>query len=84
MYQKQKFPSHYLTRRIAAGATLRSRTPEVKAQILAELVEKVFPKIETGEVKPTIYKVLPITEAEEAHAILQRGENVGKVVLEVK
>ena len=27
MYQKQKFPSHYLTRRIAAGATLRSRTP---------------------------------------------------------
>lgn len=66
------------------GSTLRSRTPEVKAQILAELVENVFPKIEAGEVKPTIYKTLPITEAEEAHAILQRGENVGKVVLTVK
>jgi len=66
------------------GSTLRSRTPEVKAQILSELVEKVFPKIETGLVKPTIYKVLPITEAEEAHAILQRGENVGKVVLTVR
>ena len=66
------------------GSTLRSRTPEVKAQILAELVEKVYPKIEAGLVKPTIYKVLPITEAEEAHAILQRGENVGKVVLTVK
>ena len=34
--------------------------------------------------KPSIYKVLPITEAEAAHAILQRGENVGKVVLTVK
>ena len=66
------------------GSTLRSRTPSVKAQILAELVENVFPKIEAGLVKPTIYKVLPITEAEEAHAILQRGENVGKVVLTVK
>ena len=65
------------------GSTLRSRTPEMKAYILSELVKNVFPKIETGEVKPTIYKVLPITEAEEAHAILQRGENVGKVVLTV-
>lgn len=66
------------------GSTLRSRTPEVKAQILAELVENVFPKIESGEVKPTIYKVLPITEAETAHDILYKGQNVGKVVLAVK
>ena len=65
------------------GSTLRSRTPAVKAQILSELVEKVWPKIETGEVKPTIYKVLPIVEAEAAHDILYRGENVGKVVLTV-
>lgn len=66
------------------GSTLRSRAPEVKAQILASLVRDVFPKIEEGKVKPTIYKTLPITQAEEAHAILQRGENVGKVVLTVK
>ncbi|MGN0180174.1 MAG: NAD(P)H-quinone oxidoreductase [Monoglobaceae bacterium] len=66
------------------GSTLRSRTPQVKAQILSELVEKVFPKIESGEVKPTIYKTLPITDAEAAHDILYRGENVGKVVLTVK
>ena len=65
------------------GSTLRSRTPEVKAQILAELVERVWPKVEQGLVKPTIYKVLPITQAEEAHDILYRGENVGKVVLTV-
>ena len=66
------------------GSTLRSRTPETKAQILAELVEKVFPKIETGEVKPTIHAVLPITEAEAAHDILYKGQNVGKVVMTVK
>ena len=66
------------------GSTLRSRKPEVKAQILSELVEKVYPKIEAGLVKPTIYKVLPITQAEEAHSLLQNGKNVGKVVLTVE
>ena len=63
------------------GSTLRSRTPEMKAKILVGIVRDVYPKIESGEVKPTIYKVLPITKAEEAHDILYRTENVGKVVL---
>ena len=66
------------------GSTLRSRTPQVKAQILSEIVKNVFPKIEAGEVKPTIHAVLPITEAEAAHDILYKGQNVGKVVLTVK
>ncbi len=65
------------------GSTLRSRTPQVKAEILAELVENVWPKVASGEVKPTIHAILPITEAEAAHDILYRGQNVGKVVLEV-
>lgn len=66
------------------GSTLRSRAPEMKARILAELVEKVWPKVESGEVKPTIHKVLPITEAEAAQDILYKGQNVGKVVLTVE
>ncbi len=66
------------------GSTLRSKPPEVKAHILSELVKQVFPKIESGEVKPTIHAVLPITEAEAAHDILYKGQNVGKVVLKVK
>jgi len=65
------------------GSKLRNRTPEFKAQILAELVERVWPKIESGAIKPSIYKVLPIEKAEEAHAILEKGANIGKVVLKV-
>ena len=65
------------------GSMLRNRTPEFKAFILSELVKKVWPKIESGAIKPSIYKSLPIEKAEEAHAILERGENVGKVVLKV-
>ena len=65
------------------GSMLRNRTPEFKAFILSELVKKVWPKIESGAIKPSIYKILPIEKAEEAHAILERGEKVGKVVLKV-
>lgn len=65
------------------GSTLRSCAPEVKAQILDRLVTEVWPKVESGEVKPTIYKVLPITQSEAAHDILYKGQNVGKVVLVV-
>ena len=66
------------------GSTLRSRTPAVKAQILAGIVRDVYPKIEAGLVKPTIHAILPITEAEAAHDILYKGQNVGKVVLTVE
>lgn len=65
------------------GSTLRSRTPEMKAGILSNLVSEVWEKIADGEIKPTVYKILPITEAEEAQNILYRGENIGKVVLKV-
>jgi NADPH2:quinone reductase len=65
------------------GSMLRNRTPEFKAYILSELVKNVWPKIENGEIKPSIYRVLPITKAAEAHAILERSENIGKVVLRV-
>lgn len=66
------------------GSTLRSRDPEVKAKILAELVEKVWPKVATGQVKTTIFKVLPIQEAAAAHDLLYKSQSVGKIILTVE
>ena len=65
------------------GSMLRNRTPEFKAYILSELVKNVWSKIEAGEINPSIYKVFPIEQAIDAHGVLERGENVGKVVLTV-
>lgn len=65
------------------GSTLRSRAPEMKAEILASLVRDIWPKVSSGEVKPTIYSVLPITEAEKAQELLYQGKNIGKVVMTV-
>ena len=65
------------------GSTLRSRAPEMKAQILKSIVSEIYPKVESGLIKPTLYKVFPITEAEKAHDVLLHSENNGKVVLKV-
>ena len=66
------------------GSTLRSRPPKVKAELLASLVREVWPKVSEGLIRPTLYRILPIEEAEAAQEILYRGENVGKVVLRVR
>ena len=66
------------------GSTLRSRAPEVKAEILSSLVRDVWGKVSSGEIRPTIFKVLPITEAEAAHDLLYTSQSVGKVVMTVE
>ena len=65
------------------GSTLRSRPSEMKAEILAGLEKTLWPAFSSGAVKTVIHETLPIAQAEEAHAILQRRENIGKVVLTV-
>ena len=66
------------------GSMLRKRTVQEKSDILAELVKTIWPKLADGSIRPTIYQTLPISQAEAAHGILERGENIGKVVLKVK
>lgn len=65
------------------GSTLRSRTSEMKSRILADLERQVWNQFSSGAIKSVIHKTIPITNAEEAHEILQNRENMGKVVLEV-
>ena len=66
------------------GSTLRSRTPEYKAELISKLVKHVWPKVESGELKQSIYRIFPITEAEEAQALMASGAHNGKIVLCVK
>lgn len=65
------------------GSTLRSRSTEMKAEVLGALEEHLWPALAAGDIRIKIHAVLPVTEAEAAHAILQRRENLGKVVLRV-
>lgn len=66
------------------GATLRSQTPEAKAEVMIALQERVWPLIAKGQLKPLLYKSFDLTEAHEAHKFLEQGQHVGKLVLIVK
>lgn len=66
------------------GSTLRSRSTEMKARILSELEAKLWNSFSSGRIRVLIHAVLPVARAEEAHAILRRQENLGKVVLTLR
>jgi NADPH2:quinone reductase len=63
------------------GSTLRPRTVEEKGAIARALEREVWPLIESGEVRPVLYAVFPLAEAALAHAELEAGNHVGKIVL---
>lgn len=74
-----------LTRGIhLVGSMLRNRTSEMKARILRELFDMVWPKIETGQIRLAPHRVLPVARASEAHELLQSGNKTGKIVLSVR
>ncbi len=66
------------------GSSLRSRTPEEKGALLGALEQHLWPGFAKKELRSVIHKVLPFSEAEEAHRILRDRENIGKVVLKLK
>ncbi|MFJ8040093.1 NAD(P)H-quinone oxidoreductase [Kitasatospora sp. NPDC096147] len=68
-------------RAAVAATTLRSRPLAEKAAIVAAVREHVWPLVEAGVVQPVVDRELPLTEAAEAHRVLEAGEQVGKVVL---
>jgi len=65
------------------GSTLRARPVEEKAKVMAQLEEKVWPKIEAGQIRPIVDTVMPVTEVAEAHELVASDNTIGKVVMTV-
>jgi NADPH:quinone reductase len=63
------------------GSTLRPRPVAFKAAIAQSLRAKVWPWLESGKVKPVIFKTFPAAQAAQAHALMESNEHVGKIVL---
>ena len=69
-----------------AGTSLRARPvdgPGGKAEVVADVVARVWPDVAVGAVRPVVDRVLPVSRAADAHRVLERSEHVGKVLLEV-
>jgi NADPH:quinone reductase-like Zn-dependent oxidoreductase len=63
------------------GSVLRSRSSEEKAELTATFSRETLGKFETGELRPIIDEVLPMTEVQTAHARMDANDTFGKLVL---
>jgi NADPH:quinone reductase len=64
------------------GSTLRPRPVAFKAAIARSLRERVWPLLESGAVKPVIYRSFGARDAAQAHALMESSQHVGKIVLQ--
>jgi len=75
--------AHVLRKRLTiTGSALRPQTVGEKAEIAAELEREIWPLLNAGEVRPTVFTSFPLIEAARAHALMESGEHMGKIVLE--
>jgi NADPH:quinone reductase-like Zn-dependent oxidoreductase len=65
------------------GSTLRARPVEFKTMVADEIGKTVWPYVEGGRLKPVIDRTFPLSDAAGAHARMEAGEHVGKIVLEI-
>ena len=73
-----------LSRRITlTGSTLRSRSIAFKAELAREVEREVWPLIANGRFRPLMDRVFPLERAAEAHRLMESGNHVGKIVLDV-
>jgi putative PIG3 family NAD(P)H quinone oxidoreductase len=63
------------------GSTLRSQTVESKGEIAASLRKEIWPLFESKSLRPVIHARFPLREAARAHALMESGAHIGKIVL---
>jgi len=65
------------------GSTLRARSNEFKTLVAQELAANVWPLVAAGQLRPVMDEVFPLAEVAAAHARMEQGAHIGKIVLEV-
>lgn len=65
------------------GSTLRPRPVAFKYDIAQMLRTRIWPLLESGAIKPVIFKRFPLAQAADAHALMETSTHVGKIMLEV-
>lgn len=70
-------------RQTITGSTLRPRSVAFKAEIARNLKQHVWPLLEAGKIKPIIHATIDLSEAAKGHAMMQAGEQIGKIIMTV-
>jgi NADPH:quinone reductase len=70
-----------MKRQTITGSTLRPRTVAEKGAIARSLRERVWPLVEAGRIAPVIFKTFSLSEAADAHRLMESSRHIGKIVL---
>ncbi len=65
------------------GSTLRPRPVAFKQDIAQKLRQRIWPLLESGKIKPVIFKTFQLEQAADAHALMETSTHVGKIMLQV-
>jgi putative PIG3 family NAD(P)H quinone oxidoreductase len=65
------------------GSTLRTRSDEFKSEVARQLRERVWPLFESGRIKPVVHTILPLSQAAQAHRLMESAGHSGKIVLKI-
>ncbi|MCP5370643.1 MAG: NAD(P)H-quinone oxidoreductase [Hyphomicrobiales bacterium] len=79
--EKISFLPIMLKRLTVTGSTLRPQPVASKGRIAAALRERVWPLIEAGEIRPVVHATFPLSQAAEAHRLMESSTHVGKILL---
>jgi NADPH2:quinone reductase len=63
------------------GSTLRNRPIAFKAALAREIEEKVWPLLGNRQFKPVIYRSFPLSQAAQAHELMESSAHTGKIIL---
>ncbi|MBU0800935.1 MAG: NAD(P)H-quinone oxidoreductase [Alphaproteobacteria bacterium] len=74
--------NHVMRKRlIVTGSTLRPRTVAEKTELAAGIKTHIWPLVQSGAIRPLLFKTFPLAQAAQAHEALEKGDHIGKIVL---
>ena len=65
------------------GSTLRAQTFAQKAVMVQEIMEHIYPHLESGRIKPIIDSIYPLEQVEQAHGHMEGGQHMGKIIIKI-
>jgi putative PIG3 family NAD(P)H quinone oxidoreductase len=77
------FAPMLMKRLTLTGSTLRAQTFAQKTVMVKEILEHLYPHLESGAIRPVVDRVFPLEEAEQAQDYMQSGQHMGKIVLQM-
>ncbi|MBW3096428.1 NAD(P)H-quinone oxidoreductase [Pseudohoeflea coraliihabitans] len=70
-----------MRRQVMTGSTLRARSDAEKARLVAEIRKRIWPALESGDIKPVICKSFDLEQASDAHRLMESSTHMGKILL---